>query len=108
MDLRMESEDGLVVSSPEQMCGRVSLQVDDAVARVAAALSQQPGSFREIEEQIGLFYRTAAAACWRRACWPRSAACRARSRPWRNSNRRRSTPCDRPNDVRGASNSGAV
>jgi hypothetical protein len=57
MDLRMESEDGLVVSSPEQMCGEFHSRLMTQLPAWRRQLSQQPGSFREIEEQIGLFYR---------------------------------------------------
>jgi hypothetical protein len=57
MDLRMDSEDGLVVSSPEQMCGQFHSELMMQLPQWRQRLSQQPGSFREVEEQIGLFYR---------------------------------------------------
>jgi len=57
MDLRMDSEDGLVVSSPEQMCGQFHSELMMQLPQWRQRLSEQPGSFREVEEQIGLFYR---------------------------------------------------
>jgi hypothetical protein len=56
MDLRMESEDGLAVSSPEQMCGQFHSELMMQVPLWRQRLSQEPGRFRELEEEIGLFY----------------------------------------------------
>ena len=56
MDVRMGSEDGLVVGSPEQMCGQFHSELMMQLPVWRERLSQQLGSFRELEEQIRLFY----------------------------------------------------
>jgi hypothetical protein len=56
MDVRMGSEDGLVVGSPEQMCGQFQSELMMQLPVWRERLSQQLGSFRELEEQIRLFY----------------------------------------------------
>jgi hypothetical protein len=56
MDVRMNSEGGLMVSSPEQMCGQFHSELMAQLPAWRKRLSQEPGSFRELEEQIRLFY----------------------------------------------------